>query len=130
MTDQHYRFTVFDEETKNRAEALLQLMTLDEKIGQMNQVNTRWPGNLEEDIRMGHVGSMLNVWDIPTINRLQRIAVQESRLGIPLIVGTDVIHGYRTIFPIPLAESCTWDPELLEKASRVAADEAAARDTA
>ena len=129
MTSQPYRFTEFDENVVNRAEALLQQMTLEEKVGQMNQVNMRWPGDLEDDIRSGRVGSMLNIWDISTINRLQKIAMEESRLGIPLIIGTDVIHGYRTIFPIPLAESCTWDPGLLEKASRVAADEAAASGT-
>ena len=129
MTSQPYRFTEYDEEVLNRAETLLQQMTLEEKVGQMNQVNMRWPGDLDDDIRKGHVGSMLNVWDINTINKLQKIAVEESRLGIPLIIGTDVIHGYRTTFPIPLAESCTWDPLLLEKASRIAADEAAASGT-
>ena len=129
MSNQHYRFTKFDDQVITRAKELVQQMTLEEKVGQMNQVNTGWKGNLEEDIRNGYVGSMLNVWDIPTINRLQKIAVEESRLGIPIIIGTDVIHGYRTIFPIPLAESCTWDHDLVEKASRVAADEAAASGT-
>ena len=129
MNDQPYRFTEFDDHIVTRAEELLQKMTLDEKVGQMNQVNMGWNYDLEQEIRKGHVGSMLNVWDIPTINRLQKIAVEESRLGIPIIIGTDVIHGYRTIFPIPLGESCTWDPALLESASRVAADEAAASGT-
>ncbi|MDF1512617.1 MAG: glycoside hydrolase family 3 N-terminal domain-containing protein [Anaerolineae bacterium] len=129
MKTQPYRYTDFDQATKERAEILLQQMTLEEKVGQMNQVNRSWGENLEQDIHQGRVGSMLNVWDIADINRFQKIAVEESRLGIPLITGTDVIHGYRTIFPIPLAESCTWDPDLLEKASRVAADEAAASGT-
>ncbi len=129
MTRQPYRFTEFDEQVLTRAEELLQQMTLEEKVGQMNQVNTNWHDDLDDKIRKGHVGSMLNVGDVSTINRLQKIAVEESRLGIPLIIGTDVIHGYRTIFPIPLAESCTWDPDLLEKAARVAADEAAASGT-
>lgn len=125
-----YRFTEIDAETSPRAQALLDKMTLEEKVGQMNQVNTRWrPRELEDAIRAGAVGSMLNIWDVGEINRLQRIAVEESRLGIPLIIGTDVIHGYRTIFPIPLAESCTWNPDLLTQAARAAADEAAACGT-
>jgi beta-glucosidase len=69
------------------------------------------------------------VLDVREINRLQRIAVEESRLGIPLLFGNDIIHGYRTTFPIPLAESCTWEPDLLEKSARVAAEEASACGT-
>src|SRR6185436_3859629 len=83
------------------------------------------PG-LEADIREGRVGSLLNLFDVRLLNQYQRLAVEGSRLGIPLIIGADVIHGFRTIFPIPLAESCTWDPELLERASRTAAEEASA----
>ena len=62
---------------------------------------------------------MLTVYGAATINLLQKIAVEESRLGIPMLIGNDVIHGYRTIFPIPLAESCTWDPDLVEEAARM-----------
>jgi beta-glucosidase len=81
---------------------------------------------LEEQIRAGGIGSLLNLADVRLVNQYQRIAVEESRLGIPLIIGSDVIHGFRTIFPIPLAEACTWDPTLLEQAARVAAEEASA----
>ena len=72
---------------------------------------------------------MLTVYGASEINRLQRIATEESRLGIPLLIGNDVIHGYRTIFPIPLAESCTWDPGLVQEAARIAAEEASADGT-
>src|SRR5437762_2387225 len=104
-------------------------MSLAEKVGQMIE-ECPWalPG-VEDAIRAGGVGSLLGVTDVRQINRLQRLAVEESRLGIPLIVGNDVIHGYRTIFPIPLAEACTWDPPLLQRAARVAAEEAAASGT-
>jgi beta-glucosidase len=114
-----------------RVEKLLSGMTLAEKIGQMCQIHV---GSLgwsegEDRIRQGQAGSVLTVYGASKINRLQRIAVEESRLGIPLIVGNDVIHGYRTIFPIPLAESCTWDPGLVEEAARIAAEEASAAGT-
>jgi beta-glucosidase len=129
--DSVYDFTVMDPAVEARVDDLLAKMTLEEKVGQMNQVSPHWgeDDGLEEALRAGHVGSVLNVWAVEKINYLQRIAVEESRLGIPLIVGTDVIHGYRTIFPIPLAESCTWDPELLERTAKAAADEAAASGT-
>lgn len=129
MNGEPLDYTHVDPEIEARVENLLNRMTLEEKVGQMNQVNVTGRGDLGAKIRDGQVGSLLNVWDVREINRLQRIAVKESRLGIPLIVGTDVIHGYRTIFPIPLAESCTWDPALLERAARAAADEAAASGT-
>ncbi len=136
-----------------RAEALLAQMTLSEKVGQLVQMAPWGPvdpeelgaylqkaeaagppidppfklrPDLEDKVRTGRVGSLLNLSDAAQINRLQRIAVDESRLGIPLLMGADVIHGFRTIFPIPLAEACTWDPELLEQAARVAAEEASA----
>lgn len=130
-TGKVYDFNRIDPEIEARVDDLLAKMTLEEKVGQMNQVSPHWGGggDLEADIRAGRVGSVLNVWSVEQINQLQRVAVEESRLGIPLITGTDVIHGYRTIFPIPLAESCTWDPDLLERAARAAADEAAAAGT-
>ncbi len=112
-----------------RVEALLTRMTLAEKVGQMTQVVPQATPDLEPAIRAGDVGSLLGITDVRQINRLQRIAVEEARLGIPLLVGNDVIHGYRTIFPVPLAEACTWDPALLERAARIAADEAAANGT-
>lgn len=80
----------------------------------------------EEDLRAGKVGSYNGIGDAATINRLQKIAVEETRLGIPLLFGYDVIHGFRTVTPIPLAESCAWDQELWERTARVAAEEATA----
>ncbi|MEW5987920.1 MAG: glycoside hydrolase family 3 N-terminal domain-containing protein, partial [Chloroflexota bacterium] len=113
-----------DPTTETRVETLLAQMTLPEKIGQLVQSS---PGeDVDEVVRAGRVGSFLNVMSPRLINHCQRIAVEESRLGIPLIFGADVIHGLRTIFPIPLAEACTWNPALLEQASRVAAEEASA----
>ncbi len=130
MSEIVYRYTEVDPKVEAQVDALLAQMTLEEKVGQMNQVGPHWGGAaLEDAIRAGQVGSLLNVWDVARINHLQRVAVEESRLGIPLLIGTDVIHGYRTIFPIPLAEACTWDPELVERAARAAADEAAASGT-
>ncbi len=125
----HYQFTHLSEEIRARVDALLAQMTLEEKIGQMNQVTPHWTSDLEAQLRAGQIGSILGIIDPNEINRFQRIAVQESRLGIPLLIGNDVIHGYRTVFPIPLAEACTWDPALQEQASRVAAAEAAACGT-
>ena len=117
-----------------KVEALLAQMTLEEKIGQLNLMAA--PGDvvtgpkegadLTEDIRSGRLGNVLNAVGIDYIRSLQKVAVEESRLGIPLSFGYDEIHGYRTTFPISLAESCTWDPELIEKCARAAAQEAAA----
>lgn len=115
-------------------EELLAKMTLEEKIGQLNLINS--PGdvvtgpkkgkNLTDDIKSGRLGNVLNAIGIDYIRSLQRIAVEESRLGIPLTFAFDEIHGYRTTFPIPLAESCTWDPELISRCARAGAQEAAA----
>ncbi len=80
----------------------------------------------EEDLRAGRIGSYNGVGDAETANRLQRIAVEETRLGIPLLFGYDVVHGFRTVTPIPLAESCAWEPELWERTARMAAEEASA----
>ena len=80
----------------------------------------------EDDLRAGKIGSYNGVGDVETINRLQKIAVEETRLGIPLLFGYDVIHGFRTVTPIPLAEACAWEPELWEKTGRLAAVEATA----
>ncbi len=118
------KYNQFDPDTEMRVDALLARMTLPEKIGQLVQSDVRY--DLAASIRAGRVGSILNLKESKRINFCQRIAVEETRLGIPLLMGFDVIHGFRTIFPIPLAESCTWDPPLLEQASRVAAEEASA----
>lgn len=116
---------------ERRIEALLKLMSLEEKVGQLNQYSFGQPTGpttgrttVEESIKRGEIGSFLNVTDPVISNRLQRIAMEESRLKIPLIFGLDVIHGYRTIFPVPLALASTWDANLVEHVSRIAAKEA------
>ncbi|MBN1668289.1 MAG: beta-glucosidase, partial [Anaerolineales bacterium] len=123
-----YNFNTTTSEIEARIDALLAQMTLAEKIGQMYQADARRgeEAHFAEMIRAGGLGSLLNVNDVALVNRMQRLAVEESRLGIPLIIGNDVIHGYRTIFPIPLAESCSWDPALVQEAARIAAEEASA----
>ena len=107
-----------------RVEELLQKMTLEEKIGQMNQVSAGYQAI--DAISNGQVGSILNVVDPVEINAVQRAAVEKSRLGIPLLVSRDVIHGFRTIFPIPIGLASTFDPALVERGARVAAIEATA----
>ncbi|MGW8822436.1 beta-glucosidase BglX [Paenibacillus lautus] len=110
---------------EQRAKELLAQMTLAEKIGQTVQY-----GRCEERelklVAEGKIGSLLNVHGPKKINELQRLAVEETRLGIPLLIGDDVIHGFRTIFPIPLGEAASWDLEGMEKNARIAAEEAAA----
>src|SRR3989440_12844870 len=109
-------------------DSLLARMTLEEKLGQLNQLsvdNQPTPEQLEL-VRKGLVGSFLNLTGATATRDAQHVAVTESRLHIPLIFGHDVIHGYRTIFPIPLGEAASWDPEAVEAAARVAAREAAA----
>lgn len=105
-------------------EELLRSMTLSEKIGQMTQYGRAGEREIQA-LREGKIGSLLNVWGAKRVNDLQRIAVEESRLGIPLLIGDDVIHGFQTIFPIPLAETCSWDLTRIEEAARIAAIEAA-----
>ena len=120
--------------TEQRVDSVLRLMTLSEKIGQMNQVSSKEDptgqltecSNEEELIRSGQVGSMLNVVGVERTRHLQEIAVNDTRLHIPLIFALDVVHGYKTISPVPLAESCSWDMDLIEKSARVAAEEATA----
>jgi beta-glucosidase len=112
-----------------RVAALLARMTLAEKIGQMNQVNVddgRMAGLLEEEVREGRIGAVINLVDPARAEALQRVAVEQSRLGIPLLVGRDVIHGFRTVMPIPLGQAATWNPGLVREGARVAAVEAAA----
>ena len=113
-------------EIENKVEALLQKMTIEEKLGQMNQLS---PWDFEElaaRVRKGEVGSILNVVNPEEINNIQKIAVEESRLGIPILVSRDVIHGYKTIFPIPLGQAATFNPQIAEGGARVAAIEASA----
>ena len=91
----------------------------------MNQLDPSWDAEPKEAlIRQGKVGSIFNVVGAKQINRLQRMAVEETRLGIPLVVARDVIHGYRTIYPIPLGQGATWNPELIEQAAQLTAKEA------
>ena len=116
------------ESVERRVAALLQKMTLAEKVGQMSQRNGSdgyAPDDLGEGLRAGGIGSVINVVDVDVVNELQRIAVEESRLGIPLMVGRDVIHGFKTVMPIPLGQAATWNPALVANASRIAAAEAA-----
>ncbi|MCX7658576.1 MAG: glycosyl hydrolase, partial [Oscillospiraceae bacterium] len=94
---------------------------------EFEEIQKQFSENLHEDlIEAGEIGSFLGASGAEKINRLQKIAVEKSRLGIPLLFGMDVIHGYRTIFPTPLAESCCWDLSLMEKSARIAAKEASA----
>lgn len=104
-------------------QSIIDEMTLTEKIGQMVQYG-KVNDTIVDEIKKGMVGSLLNCHGVKYINSIQKIAVEETRLGIPLLFGDDVIHGYRTIFPIPLAESCSWDLDLMEKSARYAAKEA------
>lgn len=113
---------------EDRVSALLAEMTLAEKIGQMNQVNASnddMSDDLIDAIAGGRVGSLLNQVDVDTVNEFQRLAVRESRLGIPLLIGRDVIHGFKTVMPIPLGQAATWNAEIVEEGARVAAREAA-----
>ncbi|NDV46805.1 beta-glucosidase BglX [Paludibacter sp. 221] len=106
---------------------LLSKMTLEEKIGQMNQLTgLGLSDEMQYNVREGRVGSILNELEPTVINELQRLAVEESRLGIPLIFARDVIHGFKTIFPIPLGQAASWNPSVVEDGARVAAIEAAA----
>ena len=112
---------------EDRVEALLQQMTLKEKIGQLNQLSVGgFDHNTAGMMRAGMVGSILNECNPKVLNRYQKVAVEESRLGIPLIISRDVIHGFKTMFPIPLGLAATFDPELVEQGARVAAVEATA----
>ena len=120
-----------------KVDILLSKMTLEEKIGQMNQYNGFWDftgpapkgGHAEKkykDLKNGLVGSMLNVRGVKDVMAVQKIAVEQSRLGIPLIIGFDVIHGYKTISPIPIAEAASWDLDAIKKSAEMAALESSA----
>ncbi len=107
---------------------LLGRMTLDEKVGQMSQADANLvgaPEKLGDALRKGWIGAIINQVDPATVEELQRIAIEESRLGIPLLVGRDVIHGFSTIMPIPLGQAATWNPELVRDCARASAAEAA-----
>ena len=120
------------DDVASRVDALLEQMTLAEKIGQLNQYSNTFDitGPPAEDhagrerlkaIRNGLVGSMLNIAGVEETRIAQQHAVENSRLGIPMIFALDVIHGYRTMFPIPLGEAASWDLEAIERSARIAA---------
>jgi len=122
---------------ETKVDSLMQLMTIEEKVGQMNQYNGFWdatgPAPVSSDavkkyehLKKGYVGSMLNVRGAEAVKAVQKIAIEETRLGIPLIIGFDVIHGYKTLSPIPLAEAASWDLQAIKKSAQIAAKEAAA----
>ena len=124
-------------EIDTKVKNLISQMTLEEKIGQMNQYNGFYNATgpapevgdqkvKYENVKKGLVGSMLNVRGVDEVRAFQKLAVEESRLGIPIIFGFDVIHGYKTTFPIPLAESASWNLDLIEKSARMSAKEASA----
>ena len=118
-----------------KVDSLLKLMTLEEKVGQLNQYNGFWDvtGPTPKDgqaalkydhLKKGLVGAMLNIKGVKEVKAIQKIAVEETRLGIPLLFGFDVIHGYKTISPIPLAEAASWDMDAIKKSAEIAAEEA------
>lgn len=121
-----------DKNIERRVDSLLSLMTLEEKIGQMSQFSANWditgpvmPDDFKPYINKGLVGSIFNAVTVEGVRKMQDIAVKNTRLGIPILFGYDVIHGYKTIFPIPLAEACSWDLELMQRTAQIAAEEAA-----
>ena len=122
---------IYSPEAKQKAQALLKKMTLYEKIGQLNESSGMvMPGlsdaKPDDLIAQGKVGSVLWINDVKEINRLQHIAIEKSRLHIPILFGFDVIHGYRTVFPVPLAMASSWDPSVEEQAQRFASQDARA----
>lgn len=133
----HMNLFAQDSTIEEKVDSLLSVMTLEEKVGQMNQYNGFWeatgPPPKEGDavrkyehLRNGRVGSVLNVRGTEEVRAMQEVVVNESRLGIPLLFGFDVIHGYKTLSPIPLAEAASWDLEAIEKSARIGAIEASA----
>jgi beta-glucosidase len=122
-----------DAKMKTFIDALMKKMTLEEKIGQLNlpgsgDIVTGQAGNsdIAKKIKEGKVGGLFNIKSVAKIRDVQKVAVEQSRLKIPLIFGMDVIHGYETVFPIPLGLSCTWDMQAVERSARIAAQEASA----
>jgi beta-glucosidase len=118
---------------KVKIETLMKMMTLEDKIGQLNLFSAGWdvtgPVISKNDVKLikeGKVGAILNAYTVDYVRELQRMAVEDSPLKIPLLFGYDVIHGHRTIFPIPLGQACSWNLKLIEEAERVAAIEATA----
>lgn len=120
-----------DKRIEKRVDSVLKLMTLEEKIGQMTQFSANWSitGPVMSDdfqpyLGKGLIGSIFNATSVEGIRRFQQYAVDSTRLGIPILFGQDVIHGYKTIFPIPLGEACSWDLEMMRRTAEIAAMEA------
>jgi len=118
---------------EQKADSIIKMMTLEEKIGQLSLFTSDWDvtgpvmnNNYIQLIKEGKAGAIFNAYTVDYVRKLQKVAVEESRLHIPLIFGYDVIHGHRTIFPIPLAQACSWDLESIEHSEQIAADEATA----
>jgi len=129
QTKQEVKPGAADQQARRRADALLAQMTLEEKLGQLNQLfffSFQKEESMNAGIRKGEIGSLLFVTDPAIINRFQKIAVTESRLKIPLIFGFDVLHGFHTIFPVPIGMAASWDPKMVAGAQTVAAREARA----
>jgi beta-glucosidase len=127
------RSSLINSTTEKKIDVLLQKMTLEEKVGQLVQYSIGQPTgpgtgrtDYEDMIQKGQVGALFNITTARDANKFQRVAMEKSRLKIPLVFGLDVIHGYRTEFPIPLGLASTWEPDLVQKAARVAAREASA----
>lgn len=122
------REVIPDISMNRRLQSLLEQMTPAEKVGQMRQVDAGIASvsqSLAEEIRTGRIGSVINQVDVKIVNELQRIAIEESRLKIPLLIGRDVIHGFKTVMPIPLGQAATWNPDLVTQCAIVAGKEAA-----
>lgn len=120
-----------DKNIERRVDSVLRLMTLEEKVGQMAQYSCNWDitgpvmtDDFEPYLKKGLVGSIFNAYTVDGVRKLQEMALAESRLKIPVLFGYDVVHGFRTIFPMPLAESCSWDLERMQKSAAIAAAEA------
>ena len=115
------------DDTERKIDELLSKMTLEEKIGQMHQISIE--RNIEKhftDLQNGNIGSVFNTVNPIMANQIQKVAVEESRLGIPILFARDVIHGFKTIFPIPLGQAATFNPALIQEGARIAAVEASA----
>lgn len=136
INEKKYSSSESDENLERKVDSVLQLMRLNEKIGQLVQYSGKWnatgPSSSTGDqyklnkLKNGEVGSMLNITSVASIRETQKIVMDYSRLKIPLIFGYDVIHGYKTIFPIPLGESASWDLDIIKQTAAIAAKEAAA----
>jgi len=128
-----HKYASVDSQIDKKIDSLLSIMTLEEKIGQLTLFTSDWDvtgptmrSNYKDDIKAGKTGAVFNAFGVKYLTELQDLAVKNTRLGIPLLFGYDVIHGYKTIFPIPLGQAASWDLESIEKSERIAAIEATA----